>query len=62
VWWLEQERQRPRAQVTTILATRVPSAVADVWLDVAGIGSDVTMAHLARDDRRRLYARWSKRQ
>jgi len=32
----------------------VPSAVADVWLDVTGIGSDVTMAHLARDDRRRL--------
>jgi predicted Rossmann fold flavoprotein len=53
-WWLEQERERPRAQVTTILATRVPSAVADVWLNVAGIGSDVTMAHLARDARRRL--------
>ena len=53
-WWLEQERERPRAQVTTIVATRVPSAVADVWLDVAGIGSDVTMAHLARDARRRL--------
>jgi predicted Rossmann fold flavoprotein len=53
-WWLDQERERPRARVTTILATRVPSAVADVWLDVAGIGSDVTMAHLARDDRRRL--------
>ena len=53
-WWLEQERERPRAQVATILATRLPSAVADVWLDAAGIGSDVTMAHLARDDRRRL--------
>jgi len=53
-WWLEQERERPRAQVTTILATRVPSAVADAWLSVAGIGSDMTMAHLARDDRRRL--------
>jgi predicted flavoprotein YhiN len=53
-WWLEQERERPRALVTTILATRVPSAVADAWLSVAGIGSDMTMAHLARDDRRRL--------
>ena len=53
-WWLEQERERPRAQVATILATRLPSAVAAVWLDVASIGSDVTMAHLARDDRRRL--------
>jgi predicted Rossmann fold flavoprotein len=53
-WWLQQERERPRAQVATILAMRVPSAVADAWLAVAGIGSDVTMAHLARDDRRRL--------
>jgi predicted Rossmann fold flavoprotein len=53
-WWLEQERERPRALVTTILATRVPSAVADAWLSVGGIGSDMTMAHLARDDRRRL--------
>jgi predicted Rossmann fold flavoprotein len=54
LWWLEQERERPRAQIATILAMRVPSAVADVWLDAAGIASDVTMAHLARDDRRRL--------
>jgi predicted Rossmann fold flavoprotein len=53
-WWLEQERERPRAQVATILAMRVPLAVADAWLGVAAIGSDVTMAHLARDDRRRL--------
>jgi predicted Rossmann fold flavoprotein len=53
-WWLAQERERPRAQVATILAMQVPSAVADVWLGLTGIGSDVTMAHLARDDRRRL--------
>jgi len=53
-WWLEQERERPRAQVATLLAMRVPSAIADVWLDAARIGSDVTMAHLPRDDRRRL--------
>jgi predicted Rossmann fold flavoprotein len=53
-WWLGEERERPRAHVATILATRVPSAVAGLWLDAAGIGSGVTMAHLARDDRRRL--------
>jgi hypothetical protein len=53
-WWLEQERERPRAQVATILATRVPSAVANLWLETAGIGPDVTMAHVGRDDRRRL--------
>ncbi|HEY9463526.1 MAG TPA: NAD(P)/FAD-dependent oxidoreductase [Vicinamibacterales bacterium] len=53
-WWLEQERERPRAQVATIVAMRVPSAIADTWLRVAEIGPDVTMAHLSRDDRRRL--------
>jgi predicted Rossmann fold flavoprotein len=53
-WWLDQERERPRAQVATVLATRVPSAIASVWLEAAGIGTDVTMAHLAREDRRRL--------
>jgi predicted Rossmann fold flavoprotein len=53
-WWLAQERERPRAQVATILATRVPAAVAGVWLDAAGIARDSTMAHVARDHRRRL--------
>jgi predicted Rossmann fold flavoprotein len=53
-WWLEQERERPRAQIATILSTRVPAAVADVWLDTIGIAPDATMAHLSRDDRRRL--------
>ena len=53
-WWLEQERERPRAQVATVLATRLPAAVADAWLDLAGITPEQTMAHLGRDDRRRL--------
>jgi predicted Rossmann fold flavoprotein len=53
-WWLEQERERPRAQVRTVFATRLPAAVADAWLDVAGIDPDRTMAHLGRDERRRL--------
>jgi predicted Rossmann fold flavoprotein len=54
VWWLEQERERPRAHVATVLATRLPAAVADAWLDLADITSDQTMAHVGRDDRRRL--------
>jgi len=54
MWWLAQERERPRAQVGTVLATRLPAAVADAWLDVAGIEPGRTMAHLGRDDRRRL--------
>lgn len=53
-WCLDQERERPRAQVATVLATRLPAAVADAWLDIAGIRPDRTMAHLGRDDRRRL--------
>ena len=53
-WWLEQERERPRAQVSTILATRVPAAIAGAWLRDTGIAHDLTMAHLSRDDRRRL--------
>jgi predicted Rossmann fold flavoprotein len=53
-WWLEQERVRPRARIATVLALRVPSAVAAVWIERAGIATDETMAHLDRDARRRL--------
>ena len=53
-WWLEQERERPRAQIATVLAAKVPSAVADVWVDRCRIACDTTMAHLSREDRRRL--------
>jgi predicted Rossmann fold flavoprotein len=53
-WWLEQERERPRAQASTVLASRLPAAIANVWLDAARIPRDVTMAHLGREERRRL--------
>ena len=53
-WWLDRERERPRAQVNTVLSTRLPGAIAEAWLAAAGIGSDTTMAHVTRDDRRRL--------
>jgi predicted Rossmann fold flavoprotein len=53
-WFLEQERARPRALVTTVLATRVPAAIADVWTRRAGIAAETTMAHLSREHRRRL--------
>jgi hypothetical protein len=52
-WLLEQEGSRPRALISTVLAARVPAAVADVWCAAAGIDG-VTMAHLPREDRRRL--------
>jgi len=52
--WLEaQARARPRALVTTVLATRLPAAVAETWVRAAGV-EEMTLAHLSRDARRRL--------
>jgi predicted Rossmann fold flavoprotein len=53
-WLLEQSRTRPRAQVSTAVASRLPVAVAAKWLQVAGIQPQTPLAHLTRDDRRRL--------
>lgn len=53
-WLLEQERQRPRAQVATVLAFRLPAAVGDEWCASVGIAPDETMAHLSRERRRQL--------
>jgi predicted Rossmann fold flavoprotein len=53
-WFRDQERSRPRAQVVTVLATRMPAAVASAWATAAGVDGNVTLAHLARDRRREL--------
>lgn len=53
-WWRDQERARPRARISTILSTRLPAAVADAWIRRAGIAGDLTLAHVSRDERRRL--------
>jgi predicted Rossmann fold flavoprotein len=53
-WWRTQERARPRAQVSTALATRLPAAVADEWVAASGIEPETTLAHLSKLDRRRL--------
>jgi predicted Rossmann fold flavoprotein len=53
-WWLEQERERSRAQVNTVLSTRLPGAIADAWLAAAGVPRETTMAHVNRDERRAL--------
>jgi predicted Rossmann fold flavoprotein len=53
-WLQDQQRIRPRAQLGTVLATRMPAAVAGVWQVRAGIDADTTMAHVTRDGRRRL--------
>jgi predicted Rossmann fold flavoprotein len=56
-WWLEQEKARPRAQVSTMLATLVPGALAFAWLSASGVAPDATMAHVSKEDRRRVIHR-----
>ena len=53
-WLLDGATARPRAQVATVLGGRVPHAVAGAWLAAAGLDQEVTMSHLAREERRRL--------
>jgi predicted Rossmann fold flavoprotein len=53
-WWLTQERARPKALVSTILAARVPASVASAWVAANGIDQDTTLAHLPKIERRRL--------
>src|SRR5262245_53749542 len=53
--WLNAEhRSRPRALVRTVMSTRLPAAVADVWTEAVGIETSTTLAHLTREDRGRL--------
>ena len=56
-WLLQHQRDRPRAHMTNVLSTRLPAAVAEMWLADAGIAVDTTPAHLTRPQRRALIAR-----
>jgi len=47
-------RERPRASVDGILSEWVPASLATQLRMHAGVADDVTLAHLTRDDRRRL--------
>jgi predicted Rossmann fold flavoprotein len=51
-WLLEQQAARPRAFVHTVLSARMPAAVAEAW--TSAIPGERTMAHLGREERRRL--------
>jgi hypothetical protein len=53
-WLGAEQRSRPRALVRTVIATRVPAAVADVWTERSGIEASTTLSHLTREARRRL--------
>ena len=53
--WLQGALQeRPRARVGTVLSVRLPAAVADAWVRLAGLADDTTLAHLSREARRTL--------
>jgi predicted Rossmann fold flavoprotein len=56
-WLLQQEHERPRAQVSTVVATRLPAVVAERWVAAADIAAETTLAHLTRWERRALVAR-----
>jgi predicted Rossmann fold flavoprotein len=56
-WWLGQEKARPRAQVSNVLATLVPAALALAWLSASGVAPDATMAHVSKEERRRVIHR-----
>jgi predicted Rossmann fold flavoprotein len=51
---IDEAGARPRAQVGTLLGGWVPQAIAAAWLVRAGLDRETTMAHLSRDERRRL--------
>jgi len=53
-WWLAEERAHPRARVATALSTRLPASVAEAWTRAAGLDGSLTLAHVSREDRRRL--------
>ena len=53
-WLRAQEQSRPRAQVVTVVSSRLPNAVAERWVASAGIPRELTMAHLTRERRHAL--------
>jgi len=53
-WLLEQRTARPRAQLVTVLSTRLPASVAETWLRRTSIEPSTVLAQLARDERRAL--------
>jgi predicted Rossmann fold flavoprotein len=53
-WVLDRQRERPRARAATLLSERLPAGVAAAWVTRIGIDSTTTLAHLGRDERRRL--------
>jgi predicted Rossmann fold flavoprotein len=53
-WLRQQEQSRPRAQVVTIVGSKLPNAVAERWVASAGVPRELSMAHLTRAYRHAL--------
>ena len=53
-WWTSRTRAHPQTSVATQLSSRLPASVAARLLERAGIDDATTLAHFAREDRRRL--------
>lgn len=53
-WWTARARQHPQTSVATLLSTRVPASVSARLLERVAIDGSTTMAHFAREARRRL--------
>ena len=53
-WLRDQVGQRPRASIRGVLASKLPAAVADAWLDSVHVDGTTPMAHLERESRRVL--------
>jgi predicted Rossmann fold flavoprotein len=53
-WWISRTSERPQSSVLTQLATLIPASAAQAVLKRVDVNSATTLAHLAREDRRRL--------
>ena len=53
-WWTARARERPKAALQSTLADALPASVAATLIARLGIDPTTTLAHFARDDRRRL--------
>ncbi|HVZ23200.1 MAG TPA: NAD(P)/FAD-dependent oxidoreductase [Vicinamibacterales bacterium] len=53
-WLIEHAAVRPRARIATVLASRLPAAVADACLAACGVDRETTPAHLTREARRSI--------
>jgi len=53
-WWTARTGERPQASVARQLATLVPASVGEALLSRVAVDGATTLAHLSREDRRRI--------